>query len=276
MSYGWTEYLQENNLLHVTINPKHTRNIRILPQFRDANKELYLRYQADYDYTGSIREFYRSCQKITQTLEHRDTSILELQSDPLFRCKEWGQFMTLLPEIYLNGNRNIPTLRFGTDNELLVHPGNHLCYVMLFLGIPLRCFFHVSQQHREHVDKIAHVHETIWRPQQIQSILKTRDVEFWIEKLGDQHVPHIYPRISKDTSWKSYENGDCEWPWQLVGQWNRTHRDFDLNTATPLRKFSTTQQQQNHQLAFLLTGAAKDANFRLNATVWQRLTSKLF
>lgn len=256
----WTDYLQTHQLNHVTINPDKIESIKLMPSFEKPDGDSYDSY-AKWGYTRPVREFYRSAKKIFETLQLCDTSIIELQSDPLFKAKEWGQLCSIIREIYVNGNKNIPTLRWN-DDGIVVHPGNHLAFAMLFLGKPMRCFFTCRNEVAHNVKKISTVHETIWNPTQIQSILKTRDVEFWFETWDQQMIPHIYPRINKQTTWKSYQNGDCDWPWQEVEKYNQDPTiKFDLDSAVPKRKFKNQRIKQNNQFAFLLTGASEDKNF---------------
>ena len=256
----WTDYLQTHQLNHVTINPERIKHIKLMPSFENPTGDRYDKY-AKWGYTRPVREFYRSSKKIFETLQLCDTSIIELQSDPLFKAKEWGQLCSIIREIYVNGNKNIPTVRWNNDG-IVVHPGNHLAFAMLFLGKPMRCFFTCRNEVAHNVKKISTIHETIWNPTQIQSILKARDVEFWFETWDQQMVPHIYPRINKQTTWKSYQNGDCDWPWQEVEKYNQDPTiKFDLNSAVPKRKFKNQRIKQNNQFAFLLTGATEDKNF---------------
>ena len=271
---GWTEYLQTHQLNHVTINPDRISSINLLPYFQNPDGERYDSY-AKWGYTRPVREFYRSAKKIHETLQLCDTSIIELQSDPLFKAKEWGQLCSIIRDIYITGNKNIPTLRWNSSG-IIVHPGNHLAFAMLFLGKPMRCFFTCHNDYAHNVKKISTVHETIWNPTQIQSILKTKDIEFWIEHMDGQMVPHLYPRISKETSWKSYQNGDCEWPWQEVEKYNTDPvLEFDLESAVPKREFKNEKILKNNQFAFLLTGAQEDANFALCKTSISRWTRRI-
>ena len=271
---GWTEYLQTHQLNHVTINPDRISSINLLPYFQNPDGERYDSY-AKWGYTRPVREFYRSAKKIHETLQLCDTSIIELQSDPLFKAKEWGQLCSIIRDIYITGNKNIPTLRWNSSG-IIVHPGNHLAFAMLFLGKPMRCFFTCHNDYAHNVKKISTVHETIWNPTQIQSILKTKDIEFWIEHMDGQMVPHLYPRISRETSWKSYQNGDCEWPWQEVEKYNNDPvLEFDLESAVPKREFKNEKILKNNQFAFLLTGAQEDANFALCKTSLSRWTRRI-
>ena len=271
---GWTEYLQTHQLNHVTINPDRISSINLLPYFQNPDGERYDSY-AKWGYTRPVREFYRSAKKIHETLQLCDTSIIELQSDPLFKAKEWGQLCSIIKDIYIKGNKNIPTLRWNSSG-IIVHPGNHLAFAMLFLGKPMRCFFTCHNDYAHNVKKISTVHETIWNPTQIQSILKTKDIEFWIEHMDGQMVPHLYPRISRETSWKSYQNGDCEWPWQEVEKYNNDPvLEFDLESAVPKREFKNEKILKNNQFAFLLTGAQEDANFALCKTSISRWTRRI-
>ena len=274
MTDPWTEYLRTHQLNHVTLNPDKIASIKLLPYFENPDGDRYDSY-AKWGYTRPVREFYRSAKRIYDTLQLCDTSIIELQSDALFKAKEWGQLCSIIRDVYINGNKNIPTLRWN-DNGIVVHPGNHLAFAMLFLGKPMRCFFTCRNEVVHNVKKISTVHETIWNPRQIQSILKTNDVEFWIEHMDGQMVPHIYPRISKQTSWKSYQNGDCEWPWSEVEVYNRNPvLEFDLDSAVSKREFKNQKILKNNQFAFLLTGASEDANFVLCKNSVSRWTRRI-
>ena len=270
----WTEYLQTHQLNHVTLNSDRISNIKLLPYFESPDGNRYDSY-AKWGYTLPVREFYRSAKHIHDTLQLCDTSIIKLQSDPLFKAKEWGQLCSIIRDVYINGNKNIPTLRWNSDG-IVVHPGNHLAFAMLFLGKPMRCFFTCPNEYAHNVKKISTVHETIYNPTQIQSILKTKDIEFWIEHMDGQMVPHIYPRIDKQTSWKSFQNGDCEWPWQQVEKYNRDPViEFDLASAVPKRKFKNEKILKNNQFAFLLTGANEDNNFVLCKNSISRWTRRI-
>ena len=256
-----SNYFEKNHLFYVTINPDQHKNIRILSHLNNPDIKRYNSYVKYHNYTRPIEEFYQSAEKIFKVIQYCDTRIVDFQGDLLFKSKEWGQLCSIVKEVYQNGNKNIPILR-KTSNGFNAHPGNHLAFAMLFLGIPMRCFFTTTNAWKHHVTKISTIHETIWNLTQIKKILKTRDIEYWIADLDGQLVPHIYPKIKGKSSWKSYQNGDCDWPWEEVEQYNQDPvKEFDLDSVVPKRKFINETIMKNNKFAFLLTGKSEDDNF---------------
>ena len=167
-----------------------------------------------------------------------------------------------IKEIYVAGALNIPTIRIENGRPA-VHPGNHLCYAMLYFGMPITCFITVDNDiSRRQLDTDSVIHQQIHKPEQIHEILGTDDIQFWIQKMGNHWVPHVYPSISVNTSWKSYENGDCAWPWQEVEQYNQSDFTYAPSQVVALRDYPNERLLENNRFAFWLTGLQEDQNFR--------------
>lgn len=259
---NWSEYCKNNRFFHVTLNQYYASHLEILPYLKYHDQDRYREYCADYGYPGSWAEYCLSAQRIFEAVNCYDTSILELASDPLFRAKEFGQLCSIIKEIYQSGAQNIPTIRIEHGRPV-VHPGNHLCYAMLYFGQPITCFASTSGDIAEYeLGQNAVIHQQITDPEQIHDILGTSDIQFWIQKMGECWVPHVYPEISGTVSWKSYENGDCAWPWQEVEQYNQTELGYQPDSVVALRDYPTTRLLENNRFAFWLTGRQGDENFK--------------
>jgi hypothetical protein len=259
---NWQQYTTNNQFFHVTLNQYFADHIEILPYFKYHDASKYTVYCTEYGYTGSWNEYCSSAQLIFEAINNYDTSILKLRLDPLFRAKEFGQLCSIIKEIYVAGALNIPTIRIENGRPA-VHPGNHLCYAMLYFGMPITCFITVDNDiSRRQLDTDSVIHQQIHKPEQIHEILGTDDIQFWIQKMGNHWVPHVYPSISVNTSWKSYENGDCAWPWQEVEQYNQSDFTYAPSQVVALRDYPNERLLENNRFAFWLTGLQEDQNFR--------------
>lgn len=275
----WEEYLKSNRLYHATLTQHFANNIEILGYFKHRDRDRYQTYCDEYSYTGSWEEYEASGDTIYEAINSFNTSILDLADDPLFKSKEFGQLCSIVKEIYRNGAHNIPTVRLQSGLPR-IHPGDHLGYAMFFFGMPTSCFVTTKSDIEDYeLGQNAVIHCEIKSIEQVHSILGTNDIELWIKDMAGQKVPHIYPRIHTDTSWKSYENGDCEWPWQEVEIYNRKEKLFaeqdwfnivrkskdparEIETKYRIKKtYANNTQLLNHFFGFLLNEIDADENF---------------
>lgn len=285
----WDEYRKSYRLFHCRV-PSHCYHLMsILPHFKflddPDSKAQYDKYVNQFDYTGSFEEYKTSAKIIYQTVNNIDTSFMFINNDPLFRKKEFGQLVTLAKEIYLNGNRNIPTLRPSVDpsgkipTTCFVHPGNHLCWALMFLYPEVDCFVSCNNANAVRmIEMNAHIYEEITEDAQIERILGTTDITAWFERFNGDMVPHIYPAVDtsagtswtgdqEQVNWKSFENGDCNWPWDTVSYYNYHGIELlDWDQIEIKDKWSWMgdyRLMRNNAFAFSLTGLKEDRNFRL-------------
>ncbi len=258
---NWEQYQENNQFYHATLNPLQAQQTRILPYFDDPRSQKYESYCKQYSYTGTWQEYIDSCQLISQTLSNYDTSILDIKEDQLFRCKEWGQLCAIICDIYLHGAHNIPTIRYEFGN-LNIHPGNHLYFARQFLGLPADCFFALAGYNTP-VPLGVKINSRITKIEQVKQILNNDDITLWFKEFPDNYyVPHIYPQVHTDQSWKSYSNGDCDWPWKKVEKYNQTTIEYDPSQIKALRDYPNKRLLENNRFAFWLTGCQEDENFK--------------
>jgi hypothetical protein len=284
----WDEYRETYRLFYCRV-PAHCYFLMsIFPHFKfhdNPNSQMhYEKYVNQYDYTGSYEEYKTSAKLIYQTVNNIDTSFMFINNDPLFRKKEFGQLLTLVKDVYLNGNKNIPTLRPKLDpNNIVapacfVHPGNHLCWALMFLHPQVDCFISCNNEAAVRmVEMNAHIYEEITEDKQIYRILNTQDITAWFERFDGDMVPHIYPAVDTSTgtswtgdqeqvNWKSFQNGDCNWPWDTVSHYNYHGAElFDWDDIEIKDKWSWNNDYRlmsNNAFAFSLTDLTEDQNFR--------------
>lgn len=274
----WIEYLKENKFYYVTLNKYATRSLSILPYFKYCDQNKYLKYYNDHSYTGTWEDYERDAHIIHKTINLYNTDLLDLTDNQLFISKEFGQLCSIIKDVYSRGTFNVPTVRFDGD-ELNVHPGNHLCYAMLFFGMPISCFVTTMGEIEDYqLGQCSIIHKQIKTRNDVVEILGTDQIESWIQTYNNKPIPHIYPNLGK-TSWLTHENGDCEWPWDQVEYYNQTLKLFpeqewfdyvrkQNNTLLAINEryrvktlYPSTELLLNNFFAFLLNQKPSDKNF---------------
>tara|TARA_B110000908_G_scaffold140382_1_gene167499 strand:+ start:1036 stop:1818 length:783 start_codon:yes stop_codon:yes gene_type:complete len=257
---NWDQYLENNQFYYATLDPLQAEKIRVLSYLDHPEPQKHQTYLREYSYSGTWQEYTDSCQRISEVLSNYDTSLVDISQDQLFRCKEWGQLCAIICDIYLHGAFNISTLRLD-HQQWIVHPGNHLYFARQFLGMPADCFLAISGSDTP-IPPGVKINSRITKVQQIKQVLNNDDITMWIDEFSDYYVPHIYPQVHTDQSWKSYSNGDCDWPWEKVEKYNQTGIHYDPSQIQALRDYPTKRLLENNRFAFWLTGLKQDENFK--------------
>ena len=276
----WHDYLENNKLFFVALADTSTQTIGVLPYLKETTLEKYEVLRDDYSYTGTWSDYQRFAPRLFSAINHYGLEILDYIDDPIFRCKEFGQLMVLLKDVYRRGQLNYPMARMS-GSGIALHPGNHLCWVNMFYGTRVNCFFTVDTDLEEvMLNKLIQTrYAQVTTTEQITEILGGHEWSGWIETWDGKDVPHIYPRLG-EVSWTTSQDGDCDWPWDEVEEYNRTGVLFDeqdwfetvrksddpvqeIQTRYRIKntEYSDDEQTLNFFFGFLLNRLESDDNF---------------
>lgn len=282
----WDEFLDTHHYWFVEWKPNVKRNVIPISYIHTPTQDRYNHQVDKFGYNGSWEDYKRSCSLIDRTLKSFDYQTYNLWNDSLFRNKEFGQLVILNRELYEHGAFNYPCYRFN-NNKLTAHPGQHLSYSRLFLGLDFKGWISVPKNKSAEIDWIYN--NTIQRieitdDKQIEQILGTDNIAASIQRYSQELVPSLYPSIPRPI-WNEYDNnGNTNWPWHdaksMCDQFD-THPHFDLimnlcSAQDPLGYFNNVARcntryfnehiMLNNFVAFLTMGIEDDENFTLNTS----------
>lgn len=247
--------------------------------FRSPSEQKYKSFKKIYK--GRFTEYFNSCKLIDSVISNFDYRIFEIRHDTLFKQKEFPQFCILIKELYEHGSYNYPCWRFGEDKLIHSHPGQHLNFCKIYLGLPIRGWISFPKdQTSKCMDYLQDIKiiKTIKNSQDIIDILGTDEISACIQDYNNQMVPCLYPKIPRPV-WSDYDRfGNTDWPWDNVWQFNQYLEstsyikiiDAILDDITLVDEFVHVKQHFasktiliNNFFAFLLTEQHEDKNFKL-------------
>ena len=228
----------------------------------------------------TYEEYLHSCKLIHETLCKFNYDIFKIRKDDLFRVKEFPQFCILIKELYQNGSYNYPCWRLS-DGYVCSHPGQHLNFCKIFLGMPIKGWISFPKQQTQQSLQYLHgmnIIKKIKNNDDIIDILGTNVISACIQKYEDQQVPSLYPSIPRPT-WSDYDGyGNTAWPWDDVWNFNEHMRksnyikiiDKVIQNPHSINKFvdiktdfASKEIVINNFFAFLLSEQYEDENFKL-------------
>lgn len=278
---AWVQYQTNHNLYYVTFNDNFYSNFTPLMYFFEYQtnncENKYMYYKKNYNYKGSLEKYINDCKEICSIIDRYDTSLIEIFDNTLFKSKELTQLLFLIKEIYKYGSYNIPSCRFDYRTKTIrSHPGQHLCFTRIFLGLPLSCFFSIKKEDNAGLEILKNNSKNlqlIESDNQIMDILKAKKIAAFIQQYLDVSVPGFYPYSKKYSKWQNYDkNGHTLWPGNDIdinALWwlNYFHDDSFYNLLTVKKTFPDNRIEKNNAFAFMLTNSTEDENFKLLRTI---------
>lgn len=281
---SWLNFLDTHHYWFVEWHPDVKQVTVPISYMRTPTKHRYEHQIEKYGYQGTYNDYQKSCNTIDNVLNRYDYQMYKLWNEQLFSNKEFGQLVLLNKEIYINGAFNYPCYRYD-GKKLSAHPGQHLNYSRLFLGLPFKGWISAPNHNLDVIDWIEKntcQRIRITDDEQIKEILGTDYIAASIQEYSHQQVPGLYPKIPRPI-WNGYDNnGNTDWPWDeakdICLNFSK-HPHFDLimslveaddpvaylsSIATCNSNYYCQHTMINNFAAFLTTAVKSDQNFTLN------------
>ena len=280
----WDEFIATHDYYFVEFSKSIKPFLVPMGYFQSPEQVNYLKYQNKFGYNGDFDEYKTLCIHTNNILQDFNYKFFNARHNTIFKAKEFGQFCILIKELYEHGAFNYPNWKITISNNnttINSHPGQHLNFARMYLGMPLKGFVSVLKTNTSTFDFLkenAKIINHIKTDEDIIAILGTNKIAACIQNYGDQLVPSLYPSIPRPV-WAGYDaNGNTDWPWQdaanFYGYLESTKYvgviDEVANAVRPttaLRSYVEVHNNfkgdalVNNFMAFLLTEKHTDNNF---------------
>jgi hypothetical protein len=280
----WDKFIETHEYFFVEFNQAIKSNMIPMGHFAHPDATKYKIYCNRFGYSKNFSKYNKTCLKINAVLKDFNYTFFKIRHNPIFKAKEFGQFCILIKELYQYGSFNYPSWRVDNDYTVNSHPGQHLNFARIYLGLPLHGFISVPKTNTARLNFIkenSQIIRYIKADTEIIEILGTNKIAACMQTYSGQLVPSLYPSIPRPI-WSDYDtNGNTDWPWgEAANFYNYLERtnyvsiiDEVVYSNEPIKiieqhaiihnTFSNTTQLVNNFMAFLLTEQHKDLNFEL-------------
>ena len=177
-------------------------------------------------YTLDYLEYSKEAKIIHNTLKAYNYSMFNIRKNKTFNTKEFGQLVSLLKDVYINGTYNFSTYYITTTEKYSkkprlwfdMHPGKHLNFIKNYLGLPINGWFSIKKE-IEDLPEYKVFSKFIKTKQKVKKIKDIEDISGYpiqscfIETAHHELAkPGIFLKIPLPNWNNTDENGHHRWP----------------------------------------------------------------